>query len=106
MEAKCVNVVTYSSNKTVDEESRCYLMSRTENYTTTINLLGGRYMSPSEANSLIKAIATKDFIDLDEYEMGFYESWDEHPHEVSVTNSYDFELNPIPLEICMNSFNE
>lgn len=48
---------------------------------------------------MIKDIATTDLLDLDKYDMGFFDVHDVRPDSISITNELDEDYNPIPLEV-------
>lgn len=98
LNATWVHVETYSGAP-VGEDKRCFLKLGAGYIVARIMPNNGEYMSPEMANSLVKEIATKDLVDLDDYDMAFSDIGDIIPESICVTNEVDENYCAIPLEV-------
>lgn len=92
------NVQTYS-DKSIEEDRRCLLRLSTSYLVILVRPQNGGFLEPEEANSLIKEIATKDIVQLDDYHLCFDSVWDIRPDCITIRNECDEDFNNIPLEV-------
>jgi hypothetical protein len=97
-DAQWVNVETYTGGS-VEECKECFLKLGTSFLITCIKKSNGDYLTPEVANSLIKRIALEETIDLDKYDMGFFNIYDTRPDTISICNEVDEDYNIIPLQV-------
>ncbi len=93
-----IHVETYSGSS-IKEDKRCLLEFGSSYLKVDIKSKNGDYINPEKANAMIKDIATTDFLDLDKYDMGFFDVLDTRPDSICITNEVDEEFNTIPLEV-------
>lgn len=92
-----IHVERYNSSD--EKDNRCLLRFGSSYWTVDIKSADGDYIDPETANTLVKAIATKDTLDLEKYRMGFFEIIDIRPDSICITNAFDEDYNTIPLEV-------
>ena len=92
-----VNVKTYAG-ASINEDNRCFLELGAAFLVANIKSTNGEYIKPEIANDLVKDIATKDTLDLDKYDMAFFDVGDLYP-SICITNEVDDAFNTIPLEV-------
>lgn len=97
-DAQWVHVETYTG-ASVDKDRRCFLKLGTTYLVVGIKSLNGNYIDPESANFLVREIASKEMVDLDKYNMAFFEVYDTLPDSISIRNEVDEDFNPIPLEV-------
>ena len=97
-DAEWVHVETYTGVP-VSDDDRCFLKLGVSYLITEIKKADGDYLSPDAANGLVRDIAQKSSLDLDDYGMGFFGIWDIRPDSIAIRNEVDEDLNPIPLEV-------
>ena len=97
-DAEWVHVETYTG-AAVEKDKQCFLELGAAHLVTEIKRMDGTYMDPELANSLVKDIASKEMLDLDKYDMGFFGVWDIRPHSICIRNEVDEDFNTIPLEV-------
>lgn len=97
-DAEWVNVETYSG-RSVEEDTQCLLRLGTAYLITNIKKSDGSYLTPEVANSMVRDIATKEILDLEKYDMGFYNFFDIRPDSLCIRNDVDEDYNAIPLKV-------
>lgn len=97
-EAEWANVETYTG-ASVQEDEKCFLKLGTTYLVLVIKKADGEYMDPETANSLVKDIAMKEIVNLDDYNMGFFDIKDIRPDSICITNEVDEDFCAIPLEV-------
>lgn len=75
LDAQWLSVRTYTE-EAVELDNRCYITLGASYMITDIRKANGDYLEPDVANQLAKEIATKDVVDLDKYDMGFFGFFD------------------------------
>lgn len=93
-----IHVERYNSYS-VEKDNRCLLRFGTAYWRVAIKAADGDYLDPETANTLVKAIATKDTLDLDKYSMGFFDIIDVRPDSICIRNAFDKDYNTIPLDV-------
>ena len=93
-----VNVQTYTGSA-INGDNRCFLKLGAAFLITNIKSTNGEYINPEIANALVKDIATKDTLDLDNYGMAFFDVWDIRPDSICIKNDVDEDYNAIPLQV-------
>lgn len=96
--AEWINVETYTG-ASVEEDKRCFLVLGTAYWVVNIKKNNGDYINPELANSLIKNLAIKEVLDLDEYNMGIFDIKDIRPDSIYIENAVDEEFHTIPLQV-------
>ena len=91
--------VAICTDSAVGEDHQYYLRLGTTYVMTSIKQRDGKCMSFETANTLVKDIASEEMLDLDEYNMGFYNVWNTLPESICITNEVDEDLNIIPLMV-------
>ena len=102
LDVKWIHVET-ASDASVKKDNRCLLRLGTSYLIINIKNIDGTYLTPEFANSLVKTIASKELLDLDEYDLGFFGAWDVRPYGIDVRNELDDNYNAIPLEVVVVS---
>ena len=98
LEAEWIHVEAYSG-VSLEKDTECFLQLGTAYLYTHIKKSNGDYLSPELANSLVKDIALKELVNLDDYDMGFFGIWDILPDSICIRNEIDDDYNTIPLEV-------
>lgn len=93
-----IHVETHSG-VSIQEDERCFLVLGTAYLVADIKQSNGCYIDPELANSVIKNIAAKEVLYLDEYNMGIFDIKDIRPGSIYIENAVDEEFNTIPLKI-------
>lgn len=97
-DAAWINVETYSG-ASLEVDNKCLLKLGAAYLVAEIKSTNGDFLDPETANSLVKDVATKEALDLDVYDMGFFGIWDVRPDSICITNEVDENFNAIPLEV-------
>ena len=98
IDAAWVHVETYSGDS-LENDQRCFLKVGADFLVAAIKRLDGDYMAPETANSLVREAVTRELLDLEKYDMGFFGVWDTLPDSISIRNDMDEDFNTIPLEV-------
>ena len=98
IDAQWINVETYTGESVADDD-RCLIKLGASYISTQIKNADGSYLSPDMANDLVKEAALTDVLDLDKYNLGFFDVFDVRPESITVVNEIDDNYNPVPLEV-------
>lgn len=93
-----IHIETFTGSS-IEVDKRCLLEFGTSYIIANIKSKNGDFINPEKANAMIKDIATTDLLDLDKYDMGFFDVHDVRPDSICITNELDEDYNPIPLEV-------
>ena len=98
LEAEWIHIETCSGSS-LEKDTECFLDLGAAYLCTHIKKSNGDYLSSELANSLVKDIALKEIVNLDDYDMGFFGIWDIRPDSICIKNEVDEDYNTIPLEV-------
>jgi len=82
-----------------EDETNFFVKIRSGCYMFHIMNKKKEYLSKEIADELVKNIATRDIVILDDYDMALFAAFDTTPDEYYVRNALDEEYNEIPLTV-------